>query len=90
MKHNEYPPLDDGIKAILDDDSKTGLVATAPIKPEDRYKYKSSSGDTYKEIRMFKFPKMIARVYIPDLTPEERARRMKILHDAAARLLRGK
>lgn len=47
-------------------------------------------GDTYKEIRTFEFPGMIARVHIPDLTPEERSRRMKIIHQAAANLLKGK
>lgn len=45
--------------------------------------------DTYKEIRVFEFPNMIARVYIPDLTDEERARRMKIIEKAAADLIIG-
>lgn len=45
--------------------------------------------DTYKEVKVFTFPGMIARVYIPDLTEEERARRMKRIHDSAARLLEG-
>lgn len=44
--------------------------------------------DTYKEVRVFEFPGLVARVHIPDLTPEERARRMKGIHDAAAALLR--
>lgn len=43
--------------------------------------------DTYKEVRTFEYPNMTVRVYIPDLTPEERARRMKAIHDAAAQLL---
>lgn len=48
--------------------------------------------DTYKEVRVFEFPggespPLIARVYIPDLTPEERQRRMKQIHKAAAELI---
>ncbi len=43
--------------------------------------------DTYKEVRVFEYPNAIVRVHIPDLTPEERARRMKRIHDAAAALL---
>ena len=46
--------------------------------------------DTYKEIRVFAFPGMIARVHIPDITPEERTRRMKEIHIAAARLVQTK
>lgn len=45
--------------------------------------------DTYKEVKVFTFPNMIARVYIPDLTDEERARRMKIIEKAAADLIIG-
>ena len=44
--------------------------------------------DTYKEVKVFEFPGMIARVHIPDLTTEERSKRMKKIHDAAARLLK--
>lgn len=44
--------------------------------------------DTYKEVITFNFPNMIARVHIPDLTEEEHNRRMKIIHDAAAELLK--
>lgn len=43
--------------------------------------------DTYKEVKVMEFPGMVARVYRPDLTEEERARRMKQIHDAAAKLL---
>lgn len=46
--------------------------------------------DTYKETRVIEFPDMIARVYIPDLTPAEKARRMKAVHDAAANLLKSR
>lgn len=45
--------------------------------------------DTYKEVKVFEFPGMTVRVHIPDITPEERARRMKKIHDAAAELLKG-
>lgn len=41
-----------------------------------------------KEVKVFTFPNMVARVYIPDLTPEERTKRMKAVHNAAANLLK--
>ena len=44
--------------------------------------------DTYKEVRTFVYPNAIVRVHIPDLTEEERAKRMKMVHDAAAALLK--
>lgn len=44
--------------------------------------------DTYKEVRTMYFPNGTAHVYIPDLTEEERSRRMRIIHDAAAAVLR--
>ena len=44
--------------------------------------------DTYKEVKVFTFPNMTVRVHIPDLTDEERNRRMKQIHNAAAELLR--
>ena len=44
--------------------------------------------DTYMEPVVFQFPGMTARVYRPILTEEERARRMKALHDACAALLK--
>ncbi len=44
--------------------------------------------DTYKEIKVLKFPNMIARVHIPDLTPAERERRMNYIKKAAADLLK--
>ena len=43
--------------------------------------------DTYKEVKTFEFPGLTARVYFPDITPEERARRMKAIYKAAADLL---
>lgn len=44
--------------------------------------------DTYKEVRIFEFPGMVARVYIPDLTPEEKSKRMKSIHNQAANFLK--
>lgn len=44
--------------------------------------------DTYKEVRVFNYPNMKVKVYIPDLTEEERARRMKQIYDAAENLLK--
>ena len=43
--------------------------------------------DTYKEVRVIEFPCGTARVYIPDITPEERERRMKRIIQSAALLL---
>lgn len=43
--------------------------------------------DTYKEVRTFHYPNVIARVHIPDITPEERERRMANISKAAADLL---
>lgn len=43
--------------------------------------------DTYKEVRVLEYPNGITRVHIPDLTEDERSRRMKQIHDAAAALL---
>lgn len=45
--------------------------------------------DTYKETKVFTYPNMTVRVHIPDITAEERERRMKAIHKAAANLLKG-
>lgn len=45
--------------------------------------------DTYSKTIVMEFPNMIAKIHIPDLTPEERNRRMKTIHKAAANLLKG-
>lgn len=45
--------------------------------------------DTYKETKVFEFPNMTVRVHIPDITAEERAKRMKTVKKAAENLLRG-
>lgn len=42
----------------------------------------------YKEVKTMQFPNMIARIYIPNLTDEERNARMKIIHKEAANLLK--
>ena len=44
--------------------------------------------DTYQEPIIFEFPNATVRVFRPVLSDEERARRMKIIHDAAADLLK--
>ena len=44
--------------------------------------------DEYYEPIIMHFKNGIARVYKPILTDEERARRMKLIHDAAADLLK--
>lgn len=46
--------------------------------------------DTYKEIREFHFPNMTVRVHIPDITEEERKRRMQKIHNSAAELLKSR
>jgi hypothetical protein len=43
--------------------------------------------DTYKEVRTLCRNGIVARVHIPDLTEEERSRRMREIERAAARLL---
>ena len=43
--------------------------------------------DTYKEVRVIEFPCGTATVHIPDLTPEERERRLKRIAQSAALLL---
>ena len=44
--------------------------------------------DTYKTTREFKFPNMTVIVHIPDLSVEERNKRMQAVYDLAAKLLR--
>lgn len=51
---------------------------------------KGKGQDTYKEIITFNFPNAVVRVHIPDLTEEERARRMKKIHDEALNLLKNR
>lgn len=48
----------------------------------------AKSKDEYMEPIVIESPVAIIRVYRPILTEEERARRMKRLHDAAAELLK--
>ena len=44
--------------------------------------------DTYKEPVVYHYPNAIVRVYRPELTPEERARRMKAIAFHAESLLK--
>ena len=44
--------------------------------------------DTYQEPIILDLPNARVRVFRPVLSEEERARRMKIIHDAAADLLK--
>ena len=44
--------------------------------------------DTYQEPIVLEFPNAKVRVFRPVLSEEERKRRMKIIHDAAADLLK--
>lgn len=46
--------------------------------------------DTYREPIIMTLPGANIRVFVPILSEEERARRMKLIHDAAADLLRAK
>lgn len=43
--------------------------------------------DTYKEVRVIELPNATVRVHIPDITPEERARRIDRIAYSAALLL---
>lgn len=43
--------------------------------------------DTYKEVRVFQYGHITARVHIPDLTDAEYERRRKIVEKAAVALL---
>lgn len=45
------------------------------------------NNDTYKNVTTIQFPGMVARIYRPELTPEERTRRMQAIQKAAAALL---
>jgi len=44
--------------------------------------------DVYKEVRTFTYPNAIVRVHIPDLTEEERERRMNEIKKATERFMR--
>lgn len=45
--------------------------------------------DSYKEVKTFYFDNAVVRVHIPDLTEEERSRRMSRIKDAAANMMKG-
>lgn len=44
--------------------------------------------DKYKEVRVFKYPNATVRVHIPELTDEEREKRVNAIKRSAAELLR--
>lgn len=46
----------------------------------------NKQSDTYKEVKVLSFPNMTARIHIPDLSAEERTRKMQIIQDSALRL----
>lgn len=46
--------------------------------------------DTYKEPITMTLPGANIRIFVPELSPEENARRMKAIHDAAADLLKSR
>ena len=43
--------------------------------------------DTYREVRVIEFPQGTAKVHIPDLTNEEREKRLKRIAESAALLI---
>lgn len=43
--------------------------------------------DTYKKKKVLTYPNMIVNVFVPELTEEERNRRMKRIEKAASNLL---
>ena len=45
--------------------------------------------DVYKEIRVFNIENAVIRVHIPELTAEERSRRIDKIKDAAANMMKG-
>jgi hypothetical protein len=47
-----------------------------------------NENDKYHDPIIITFPNMVARVYRPILTDEERTRRMKAIHNQAANLLK--
>ena len=48
----------------------------------------SKCQDVYEEPIIMEMPGCIARIYRPVLTEEERAKRMKAIHDAAEKVLK--
>ena len=48
----------------------------------------SKCQDVYSEVRVIEYPNMIVRVHIPDISAEERERRMKQVRKAAEAVLK--
>jgi hypothetical protein len=46
--------------------------------------------DTYKEVRVFQYENAVVRVHIPDLTSDEKNRRMKEVEKSAVQVLLSK
>ena len=44
--------------------------------------------DTYSEVRTFTYPNMIVRVHLPDLTEDERNRRMRNIMKSTERFMK--
>ena len=44
--------------------------------------------DTYSKVKEYHYPNCTVRVHFPDLTPEERERRHKMLCDAVVQFVR--
>jgi ribosome recycling factor len=58
------------------------------LKQQAKWGVVMAQQDHYKEVKTIHFPGMVARVHIPELTTEERARRMKAIHKQAESLLK--
>jgi len=43
--------------------------------------------EKYKEVRIMNLPNTVAKIYIPDLTDDERERRMQKIYSASAALV---
>ena len=44
--------------------------------------------DTYSEVKTFTYPNMIVRVHLPDLTEDERNKRMRTIQKATERFMK--
>ena len=64
--------------------------STHILKQEQKGRVYMKTSDTYGEPIIMELPNATVRIFRPILTDEERARRMKLIHDAAAELLRAK
>lgn len=44
--------------------------------------------DTYSEVKTFTYPNMVVRVHVPDLTEDEREKRMRTIKKATERFMK--